>query len=86
MVATVNALGWQADAPLRDAVVMCVFGLSALPFGREAVRAVGSARGILSPAPPRHAELPLELWLIGVKVRAKTAEPALPDCQGSDPA
>ena len=45
VVASVNALGWQADAPLRDAVVMGVFGLFALAFAREAVRAVGSARG-----------------------------------------
>jgi hypothetical protein len=45
VVATVNALGWQADAPLRDAVVMGLFGLFALAFAREAVRAVGEARG-----------------------------------------
>jgi hypothetical protein len=45
VAATVNALGWQADAPLRDAIVIGVFGLFALALGGEAVRAVGSARG-----------------------------------------
>lgn len=50
VVATVNALGWEADAPLRDAVVMGVFGLFALAFAREAVRVVGSARDQPLPA------------------------------------
>ena len=45
VVATLNALGWQADVPLRDAIVMGLFGLFALAFAREAVRAVESARG-----------------------------------------
>jgi hypothetical protein len=45
VVAAVNALGWQADQPLRDAVVLGVFGLFALAFGREAVRGVEAGRG-----------------------------------------
>ncbi len=45
VVAAVNTFGWQANAPLRDALVVGVFGAFALAFGREAVRAAGSARG-----------------------------------------
>jgi hypothetical protein len=45
VVAAVNAVGWQTDAPLRDAVVVGLFGLFALAFAREAVRSVGSAVG-----------------------------------------
>jgi len=45
VAAVVSAVGWQADAPLRDAIVMVVFGVFALAFAGEAVRAVQSARG-----------------------------------------
>jgi hypothetical protein len=51
VVATLNTLGWQADAPLRDAVVMGVFGLFALAFAREAVRVVEGVRGHPLPHP-----------------------------------
>lgn len=51
VAATVNALGWQADAPLRDAVVMGVFGIFALGLASEAAQAVASVRGRPLPRP-----------------------------------
>ena len=45
VAAVVNAVGWQADPPLRDAIVMGVFGFFSLAFALEAVRAVESVRG-----------------------------------------
>ena len=45
VAALVNAVGWQADAPLRDAIVVGVFGFFALASALEAVRAVETVRG-----------------------------------------
>jgi hypothetical protein len=47
VAAVVNALGWQLDTALRDAVAVAVFSVFSLLLAREAVLAIEAGRGRL---------------------------------------